>query len=689
MGPHVRPEVGSSGAMDRPDTLSTVRKQIAEAASGTGTRALLWAAALAVVWLNGLEPLAEQVWDLRRAFASLNQEKQEVERRNLAFYQANVRRAANQAALVAWERTLAPQKTRLAEIEKQLAMPSLGGKEREDLSREQDSLQSSLVNFPTARARLDAELQAAVVEEQILLPEAREREVQEARAALLTERNALRGRGRAVSFQVLSQRFDVARFYAPFVLSVFIIGLAAYLRAHRVRLLQAAAATFESLRQELPGPVGRLSSALDDIPWWAYPLPRRIRDLAFDGPAASASPERTQWERNVHLRRSAVAAGILALTALVQARVLFLALSITDASGPQYQRAITPAIVLTLMLGLVLVIWTWVSDAGWTATDQRPGSGRIPAQPVAGLVLVAAALGIASTQLPGVAAFTRLAALAAVDAAAAIAALAWLAYCASLWMRADPAGGRLAASGRSRRRLLTVGVVVAALGLAALLTGRSLPSSGTGGPRRRKPRASPGSPMDLSSGFYRRTPVRSDSTVRPGQWDTVHFLGPDGRFSCGALIPPERLEPFELNELLGGDLESGDQPARLHAACCAAPFEAGLLSRIGGGVVAGRRGVKPLDEETYELLFDAIERDLEWKRRTGGPPSFRLADLAAACAMRFDAAGRLVRLNERVRTSGVQELFRFRIEKWSDARSAWRRRWQNARDRRRWAGQRV
>jgi hypothetical protein len=152
--PHVRPEVGSSGAMDRPDTLSMVRKQFAEAASGTGTRALLWAAALAVVWLNGLEPLAEQVWDLRRAFASLNQEKQEVERRNLAFYQANVRRAANQAALVAWERTLAPQKVRLANIEKQLAMPSLGGKEREDLSREKDSLSSSLDNFPKATIRL-------------------------------------------------------------------------------------------------------------------------------------------------------------------------------------------------------------------------------------------------------------------------------------------------------------------------------------------------------------------------------------------------------------------------------------------------------------------------------------------------------------------------------------------------------
>jgi hypothetical protein len=168
-----------------------------------------------------------------------------------------------------------------------------------------------------------------------------------------------------------------------------------------------------------------------------------------------------------------------------------------------------------------------------------------------------------------------------------------------------------------------------------------------------------------------------------------HFLSPDGRFRCGALIPPERLEPFELNKLLGGDLPSGARPERLHAACCTAPFEAGLLSRIGGGVVAGWRGVKPLDDQTYELPFDAIERDLDSKRRTGGPPSFRLADLAAACAMRFDAAGQLVRLNECVRKSGVHELFRFRIEKWSDARSAWRRRWQNARDRRRWAGQRV
>jgi hypothetical protein len=66
-----------------------------------------------------------------------------------------------------------------------------------------------------------------------------------------------------------------------------------------------------------------------------------------------------------------------------------------------------------------------------------------------------------------------------------------------------------------------VGVVVAALGLAALLTGRSLPSSGNGGPRRGKRRTSAGSPMNLSSGFYRRRPVRSDTTVRPRQWDTV------------------------------------------------------------------------------------------------------------------------------------------------------------------------
>jgi hypothetical protein len=675
--------------MDRPETPSTVRKQIAEAASGTGTRALLWAAALAVVWLNGLEPLAEQVWDLRRAFATLNQERQEVERRNLAFYQANIRRAADQAALVLWERTLPAQGTRLAEIEKQLATQSLGSKEREDLSQEKDSLKSSLENFPKAKARLDAELQAAAAEEQILSPEAREREVQEARAALLTERNALRSRGRVVPFQVLSQRFDVARFYAPFVLSAFIIGLAAYLRAHRVRLLEAAATTFEILRQEHPGPVDRLSSALDDIAWWAYPLPRRIRDLAFDGPTASASAERTHWERNVHLRRSAAAAGILTLTALVQARVLFLALSITDASGPQYQRAITPGIVLTLMFALALVIWTWVSDAGWTARDQRLGSGRGPAQPVAGLMMVAGALGIASTQLPEVAAFTRSAAHAVVYAAAGIAALAWLAYCASLLMLADPAAdGHLAASGRSRRRLLTVGVVVTALALVALLTARTLPS-GTGRPRRSKPRASSASPIGLPSGFYRRTPVKSDSTVSPRQWDTVHFLGPDGRFSCGALIPAERLQPFEMNGLLGAALTRGDRPARLHTACCAAQFEAALLSRIGEAVVAGRRGVRPLEEKTYELLFDAIERDLEGKTRTGGPPSFRLADLAAASAVRFGAAGQLVRLYERVKTPGIQELFRFRIEKWSYARSAWRRRWQNARDRRRWAGQRV
>lgn len=224
-------------------------------------------------------------------------------------------------------------------------------------------------------------------------------------------------------------------------------------------------------------------------------------------------------------------------------------------------------------------------------------------------------------------------------------------------------------------------------------------------PRRRHPRPAP---SKLESGFYRNAnPRRSvDAPV------IVHYIGARGWYSrrgrlaqsMQAISRPsyiwqsafKRLDlyyPFETPLTDTGAATDVKDSApkqwdlasyRVALATASTGFESAALLMLSTHL-AGRKNVR----RACELLLNGIHHDMVYKTkhpnaRRRSAPSYRLYDLAAGLAVRYNQPQIMEELKQRIKLDGYGLVFESRLAKWDDVNSVWYRRWRERRVPVRW-----
>jgi hypothetical protein len=493
---------------------------------------LLWAAALAIVWLTGIERTQRDLNNNLAEIRQLNQDKQELEKQVIESYKSD-RDAYLQLATDA-EHIEDAQK--LPQLIKELAAAQrardIDGADfrRRQIVNIETRLNISVNNTEEELQKLEHLLQ----ERKAKL--ARESEVLKAKVERLQERKKgigekqgqiqqkiqeIRSQRKGVSFDILGQRFEVPPVYAPLMWNVFLLALLLYLARARSTLLTLSVRALSALRSVSSLPPTALKNILVEAPWWLAPLPgftrsRPALSAGQDNAPASIRPQEIRdaygWSQIYHRIIGLLSTVCLFVLVTSQMRVIWLGFALSRQLGDSYERALVPLVLILIIIVTSYSVWLWFNPDYVPAPEQEGSEKPIKWQ----LIL----LGLFLLILLSVAAltFSRLEIGMRVghDAQPALffiflyLALALIVFCAYQWSRPEPGrspAGEQKPESLARRRFVFGGVwVVCATGLTLFLYGKLRATHRT--PTRRlarlrRPKTT--GPLGLERGFYQNS----------------------------------------------------------------------------------------------------------------------------------------------------------------------------------------
>jgi hypothetical protein len=678
---------------------------------------ILSIAALAVVWLSGLEPTRRLLNERSHEFAENNRLAQIESRKIIRRGEIAVASAYRAVAEVKWLFEEDGIERRRAELDDDL-------KEAEDEKSEKEIKRAKqrIANFKAElqilhldnlknesedqkRSLLEKARKPKLENLQIIRTKAaddisnREKDFEKKRSEQRERRNS---QERNVTFELAGFKFNAPPLPAPLLWSASFLGLLAYISRNRLISTQRAIQGFQMLAN-LPDRDSETIVVLagKQSPWVMRPcLTAFVR--SSKGVVASNTMD-GPWLNWVfgtrQIRDWTMAASVfLAWIALLfQLRVCWLALDFSRYIGSNNARVTVACLVLILVTSTMALI-TW-----WLQADEFFKKHRIESTRVLLLLLAAAFLLAATT--------------------AWVSPTLWIKFGITLqqylWLlalyplpivlltllrgAANPAVGKTTklCHQLTRRKFLGFGIIALAMGITAYWsrTSQNLPL-----PRRPryKPRKSDRKKPGLQPGLHRGTP--SDHR---GEVVVFHFVDSSRRMWRGGRLPLQ----LEYESRLGSALktiqnsfakyeiqlrdsradlnESGimsptlisriQKPTwRVHLASASWAFEQMALDAIdyASGSVQS--------DKACRLLLLAIRHDVLYKQ-SHGRPSFRLYDLLAGLSVRYRHPKYLEELRGVVAQSGHLLSFQTRLERWDNPQSVWYKKWRTRPERCKWS----
>ena len=725
--------------------LSSYFERFREITKATNRSALLWLAALVIVWYTGLERTRREAHENLVSLQINNSEKQKFENQIWHDHQKFVE--ANLDAQLFKEHQ--EENRKLPEFKRLLEQAKQNG-EKEEIFRYQKIVQDielrlTPLNKLKGKARQEAE-EAQEVEEQRETAvktaeelkqnrEATAKEYQENQLAILQRYQELREQRKGVTFEILNQSFEVPPLYAALIWSVFLIGLILYVARSRFILLSLSA---EVLSHTQDGVITE-KYLKAEAPWWLAPLPR----LQFQTTGDKDSPAKTDssqlyrllgWEHGNRTATLLVMASLLGL-ALVQMRVVWLELEISRLIGTMQDRAIVPVIATGVLFLTFLSIWFWLRFRRLPVSS-HPNPHKVrPAHVISSLIILGIFVGLFVYMARHIGAGIRYerGLKASLFYLSILLIVQVIAFCLYEWFRPLPAGltGEPAPPRKfvNRRWFLYAAAVFTIVGGVAI--GRTFANAGKKQrrvrlrrpeghratykkrsiKRRLKRKQSQRKMVSLPAGFYSNPKTQ-----------IVHFVSKNGYLlrSANSGIKVERLQQFipeamdVLDETPGLDVSSeigraasGNSRANLPTLFSHYPFAEGGQSRsvrdldhtprvtlstashafdeTVRSILSSSKLTHKDYEKACECLAFAINHDILIKGRSGKFPSFRLYDLLAGLSVRYNRIDYLEKMMELIESSNNADVFQSRMKKWQDSGSSWYRRWSKRRQPMTWS----
>ncbi len=364
----------SSNSTERNSEVKFCADRFREIAKGTNKIALLWIAALIIVWSQGLERVQRDAGENFRALQQVNLERQQLENEIRRDHQSTERAILNSRELDAHKE----QNNDLDKYKRELADARRKNKKNEE-ERLQEIINDIRLRITPLRqlskeeqreaidVRKSEELKRAslkVIAEKKGSRAEREKQFEEKQAALATEHQTLKQQRKGVSFDILNQKFEVPPLYAPLIWSLFLIGLILYMARSRFLLLVLCTKALLILSH---GTNTASITSIGEAPWWLAPLPD-LPTPATEGRAAeepAAAPVLAQqlcrlvgWQRVNRVATILLVAGLFLLI-LFQVRVAWLEIAMSRQLGSMRERAVVPLIVTAILFLTFVSLWLW------------------------------------------------------------------------------------------------------------------------------------------------------------------------------------------------------------------------------------------------------------------------------------------------------------------------------------------
>lgn len=815
-----RARAGTTKVPSSADQTELVKRNLErfrEIVKGTNKTALLWAAALTIVWLTGLERINHDVTDTFDAIQHSNWNKQR-------YLETKVKKdfeSRQDLALRSSEETLANIEQALDQLKKRYdqAVKDREAIRLKSLQQPGDTAEKESLRYADAKVKMFQER----INAWPLVRKARKKEFDHAkrvweqneksigdqttsieaqRENLRKELQELRAKKKGVSFDILTQKFEVLPLYAPIIWTLFLIGLIAYFLRARSSLLQLCIKTIGVLGTKSPSSSSNLKDIFSEAPWWLAPLPHSGRGVLSvekvdDPPAAvgtgpvNQSPSHrtspkpilsTQLLEAVGWQHGGLAAGLMSTSFLFvlvfgQMRVIWLGLEMSRQLGSNHQRTLVLLSLLSVALLTIFAVRRWFVQPTLSAADGPRGRAFSIFEAACAILLVLAlsALSLLLWNRPKIVNVVR---------SVFEESLFWIAIAVMIGLvvscgyqvirfilnrskerpKAEPGG-------MDRRQFLVAAIgSIGALGAIRALRVRNKPAHPMGAPRfihsdkqcRKKRKSTPG----LAHGFYLNSkskiihyisvggvigglsdcggfrvdklkpfaglslPVRKPSgrntwsIASPIDLDDALVTKPQpanrskpetrpsrrNRRARVSTIPTASVGPGEQNpaaispmNLLKVELKKDEirrrathmpiatddrqhqaqvtRNPRVNLRNASFAFENAVL------FILNSTDLRTIDyEAACRLMVYAINHDLRLSADTGQLPSFRLYDLLAGVALRYDRSEYSAELLRLIKEFGLETLFQPRIKKWGDPNSSWHRRWNNLERPTRWGG---
>ena len=689
------------------------------ASSGVARTGLLWAAALAIIFITGLEPTLYTVTQTSTTLAEINSVRQD------AIYR-----------VLEKNRELISDLETLKNLEKfERCFPDEESRKQQQTKREEACKKYLLEDIEYNRKELEK-----------LSTKDRKNNIDENKKALKEQAKNLNGiyadaikkaesQDRNIGFNILGIEFKSPPLLAPLLWHIFCIGLLGYLSYTRENSIVAGAHGIQLLMQLQKNHSDVMADISGRLPTWTiHSLLPKFTNL--EAKETYNDLDHESWiSRIFGTRHEQILANIcLVVVPLVlwvsATRAAWISLEFSHHLGPTWARALLPLVlVIIIVLMASISIW-WVFGSNTFTWLKHISKGTLNGLIILALGIIVIGVIILFFPSRGIYFGLFLQNL-----------LIWIAILFPLLLitiyvfyfhknqiyRRSREIHTPSKSIISRRRLILIMSGLSGLSIVFLLQSPLEPKVGIKVGISRKTSKTRSLFPKLPSGFYSRISAKSDSSLKDLRTDSgesvgqknslgpsvLHYIGIDGLSSKRGQLPPaEKLRKTtpprqiysqnqcQFSEKLSKDQSSSLAPEptddtlpptnsestccetdispRVHLAAASWSFEEAALSILRSNSRIG----DTKSREVCELLLCGIQHDIIYKCKTSNnrkkaKPSFRLYDLLAGVAVRYRQDDSFRQLLKIIDSSQYKLLFEPRIEKWKDVNGPWRQHWRN------------
>lgn len=671
------------------DTALSCFDSARSAAAGAGKIIVLWMAGLVLVWLTGIEPTFQTILGKSQHLVSFNRESQLAENsikrqtleisaadRALMAEKSDLDRARRETADYTTQEKIEQRTNSLREAEEnarkrmdQLLLiadnDTSHPRENHELEESRDAHRNAKANLATWQSSIQRirnssdfdKREKSAKEAKKLSDEVRTKNLQARAQEIAEETQKLRNGPRPqVDFEIAGFKLKTSPLAAPLIWNCFFLLLLGYVAYARLCAVAFAQTGFRALL-ESSEIIGRdRITKIGRLPPLAFGPPRDQWDSVSVKAGLPLAESKILFR---YIFGSPLELNLLSLAMwlapvaglLLQMRVAWIGLEMTHHLGTNPIRALIPLLHISVVLSTIWLVALWCRRHD---SDQPASASLTILGVTTGIIWGAAIVGFAFPSFGTmIGARLREAPTLACLILAAIAALALLTTRRSTALTATQ-------SKESSRRIwiLRNGVILATL--AVTICGSAIARRHLMRRVARERELRRWKPYTfLKPGFYAN-----------GQ--TIHYIAPGGRSASQYLPEPNSLEAWRVTDE-NGAIPSEDDNVRYAAASWA--FEHAALH-----VMNGVGDIRRRSEEACTLLLRGLTYDLAKTHLPpiGGrlrPPSFRLYDLFAGLAIRFEHDELFERMIARLALSPYSTLFQTRIKRWTNVKSRWYKRW--------------
>jgi hypothetical protein len=653
---------------------------------------LLWLAALLVTWVSGIEPTWRKVEDSASGFERVNWQRHEADRKVAALQRS-----------IEHERTRLPV---LREFEKYYPTVTDRDNARSALYKEllglREELQKSLSPAAFVMGAVDSAhpCESPIIAKGAQIPSSKNPDIKKKISAMTSVIDRLR------NFCEFEERLDQSSEEKQKlrdereVKSIKAGEMALKKALVDARERAAAMRASSDVNFELFGLKFTAAPLLASSLWSGFAFTWLLA-TCLESSNARAAVDTTGGATAQHGDRPFRLFSLLALLAWVmQLRVSWVGLRITELQGEMKWRALVAITLCVLVLASAYVVAQTLSNRPAGNTSHEALTIRKKAL-IAGILLAILAMFFAIWWNPGRILLLAQGAMAAVPLIGVLP----LVFIGISWPSRHPRASETPGFARRRAVLLGAGSATA-LALAGLVWwGRR--SRGKGQDvsvvraffDRDDQSLSSTQLSKLKPGFYKRSVPRAGAGLVQ-----IHYIGENGRIAPRT-HPPKDLVPAQepVYDWLIDSSESdfplwgagaafersseteSKPPERYEVVLDSASWS---FERAALILLSKQRPKNSSAKRPCELLLNGIYHDILFKQSNGprkrSVPSYRLYDLAAGLAVRFDQPQVLEELKRRIDQAKYGLIFQSRIQKWDDLSSKWHRRWRSRRTPLRW-----